>query len=268
MMIKKQKNTKLWAWLNLVIFAFTIAFNYTANAGLINDMSQREVSDKFNTLITPAPFAFSIWGLIYFLVFFTIIYMIVKETDPKVQKLISLISPLFWASCLFNAAWIVAFSFEMIGLSSLLILGLTVSLILIDIKIVENTREIPFRLPSAAVALYSGWLTLATFVNFASFLVSIGWDGFGLDPTVWATVMVIAAAIVVALLNLKLKSALYPLPVAWGLFAIIKDNDYGNTMTLSTALPTILYILIAVLIIWAVVQFFYNGKCIQGKEGK
>lgn len=58
-------------------------------------MSQQEVSAKYATLITPAGFAFSLWGVIYILVLATLIYLAFKRNDKKIMHTISLISPLF-----------------------------------------------------------------------------------------------------------------------------------------------------------------------------
>ena len=54
---------------NATIFTlFTIGvliMNYLANSLPLNGVTTGEISDKYNSLITPAGAAFSIWGIIY-----------------------------------------------------------------------------------------------------------------------------------------------------------------------------------------------------------
>ncbi len=72
------------AWINLVLLAVTLAVNTLGALGVINGLSQKEVSDRFPTLITPSPSTFSIWGVIYGLV----ILGTVALAAPQVRGLI------------------------------------------------------------------------------------------------------------------------------------------------------------------------------------
>ena len=49
----------------LVMFIITVIINALTGAGIIGK-SQKELSDKYMTLITPPGYTFSIWGVIYF----------------------------------------------------------------------------------------------------------------------------------------------------------------------------------------------------------
>ncbi|PIA86860.1 hypothetical protein [Streptococcus parauberis] len=98
----KNLDTKTKAWINLIAFITTIAFNALGSFGYINGMSQKAVSDKYHNLITPAPFTFLIWGIIYTLLILTLAMMIVKKKDSKVNKLINIFTPTFLLSSLFN----------------------------------------------------------------------------------------------------------------------------------------------------------------------
>ena len=50
----------------MLLFVGVIAVNGAANALPINGLTTGAVSDLYPNLFTPAGFAFSIWGLIYF----------------------------------------------------------------------------------------------------------------------------------------------------------------------------------------------------------
>ena len=58
-------NTKTKAWVNMGLFLLTLLINTLGAYGFINGSSQKEVSDTYQTLITPSPATFSIWGVIY-----------------------------------------------------------------------------------------------------------------------------------------------------------------------------------------------------------
>ena len=53
---------------NIVVFIVTITVNMLAGSTtLLNGVTSGEISDMYLTLITPAGFTFSIWGIIYML---------------------------------------------------------------------------------------------------------------------------------------------------------------------------------------------------------
>ena len=101
----KTISTKAKSWINLLVFLITLIVNYLTASGIINGMSQKVVSNKFNTLITPAGFTFSIWGLIYFLIGISLIYMLVKDKETKVKNLIDILTPIFLLNLLLNILW-------------------------------------------------------------------------------------------------------------------------------------------------------------------
>lgn len=108
------------------------------------------------------------------------IVMIVKKDDPCYKKAIDHISNLFRISCILNIVWIASFSFVLVEISSLFILGFVVALALIGIKLLEIREGKHWLLP-LSFGLYSGWLFIATVVNIAAALTKLGWNGFGLS---------------------------------------------------------------------------------------
>jgi hypothetical protein len=102
------KTTKK-AWINGLFFAVTLVINTLGALGLINGLSQKEISDMYITLITPSPSTFSIWSVIYSLLIISVIVMIVKKDTPYYKKVVNQISTLFRISCILNIAWIIAF---------------------------------------------------------------------------------------------------------------------------------------------------------------
>lgn len=222
------------AWINGLFLIATLLVNGIGASGIINGLNQKEISDMYLTLITPIPSTFSIWSLIYILLFASIIVMIIKKKDEYYQKAINEISLLFRISCLFNIVWIVLFSFLLIEISSLFIFGFLITLSLICLKLRKIHEKNRFLLP-LAFGLYTGWLMIATVVNISASLVKMQWNGFGISQEILAVITLIIAIILVFLVLQSNKNVVFPLPIAWAYFGIYQflnspegfDGAYG-----------------------------------------
>lgn len=87
---------------NILLFLLSLIINALGAKGYFNGQGQAEVSKKYQTLITPNNFAFSIWGVIYTLLFVTFLYLFFQQETPIVANIIELISPLFILSSFFK----------------------------------------------------------------------------------------------------------------------------------------------------------------------
>ncbi|HNX15208.1 MAG TPA: tryptophan-rich sensory protein [Oscillospiraceae bacterium] len=244
------------AVLNLVSLLITLAVNTLGAIGLINGLTQKQISDMYVTLITPGPLTFSIWSVIYALLLISVIVMIARKKDPYYQEAIERITALFWLSCILNVAWIVMFSFVQVEISTLFIAAFLVTLALIDKKLLEIRQGRRWLLP-LTFGLYSGWLFIATVVNAAAALTKLGWNGFGLSNELWAIIMLSVAVVLLGLVMLKLRNAAFPLPVAWayfGIYLFLKapegfQGQYGTLETVSLAGAALL-VVIALIAFW------------------
>lgn len=255
--------TKWFTLFNLVAYFLTLGVNYLGSSGFFNGTSQKDISDKYMTLISPAPFTFSIWGVIYSLLLVTLIYLFVKRKDQRVSKLVLLISPLFIASSLFNMGWIVAFSYERLGVSTLLIFGLLFSLLIIVERIYKNRFEFPSTLAGLSFTFYGSWVFIATIVNISLFLVQLEWNGFGLSDSVW-TLIVLGIAIAFVLFYLaRFKNAAFPIPLAWAFFGIYSSYANGRLdPSLSTVIQGVLLAGIGIFLVAVVWRFIKNGNAL------
>ncbi len=207
------------AWINLIFFIVTLGVNVVGAVGLINGLTQKEISDMYVTLITPSPATFSIWSVIYSLMLISIIMMIVKKDDPYYKKAVDEITPLFRLSCLLNIAWIVTFSFVLVEISVLLILAFLISLALISLKLLKINDGNHWLLP-VTFGMYAGWLFIATVVNLAAMLVKLEWNGFGIAQDTWGIIILIVAILLLILVQTRIRNAFFPLPIAWAFFGI------------------------------------------------
>lgn len=250
--------TKTKAWINAILIVLTLIINAMGAFGLINDLSQQEVSDMYPTLITPAPSTFSIWSVIYALLIISIVVMIIKYRNRYFECAIEEISYLFWLSCLLNAIWIISFSYNLIGLSSLFIFAFLIVMVLIVKKIGKIQTKRRWLLP-ITFGMYAGWLFIATVVNIAAWLVKIEWDGFGLADEVWGSIILIIAVGLTFMVLLSIKNAIFPIPIAWAYFGIYNylrapDGYQGEYIILQYVALIGIVLLIGI----ASIQFYKN----------
>ncbi|NLC67018.1 MAG: tryptophan-rich sensory protein [Clostridium sp.] len=266
-MNKNMNKTRNWTVLNLVFYFLTLGVNYLGASGFINNMSQQDVSDKYHTLITPAGFAFSIWGVIYSLLLITLIYFFVKRKESRLESLIQSVSPIFILSCLFNMGWIVAFSYELLGISTILIFAMLFSLMFIIEKIYKMRNEISYTLPAITFSIYGSWVFIATVVNISAFLIQQEWGGFGVSDSIW-TIVVLFIAIAFVLLYLTLyKNAVFPASVAWSFIGIYGAYNNGTlSPDMSSIIMGVLLFGIGIFVIAIIFTFIKNGNSIFPKD--
>lgn len=260
---KSLKRTKMWTIFNLIFYFATLGINYLGSSGFFNGMSQKDISDKYTTLITPASFAFAIWGVIYGLLLITLIYFLVKGKDSRLSNLIHRISPLFIASSLFNMGWIISFSYEMLGLSTILIFAMLISLMLIIEEIYKRRAEILYTLPGISFTLYTSWVLIATIINVSLFLVQRNWAAFGISSSIW-TIITLFIAIGFLLFYLSIyKNAVFPISLAWGFFGIYSSYNSGIlSPPMASIIQAVLLLGIGIFILSIGITFVKNGNSI------
>lgn len=246
------------AWINGLFLIVTLAINTLGAIGIINGLSQKQISDMYVTLITPSPATFSIWSVIYSLLLISVIVMIVRKNDTYYDNAIDQITGLFRISCVLNVTWIVSFSYLLVELSLIFILGFVITLALICQKLLKIQDRKRWLLP-LTFGLYTGWLVIATVVNTAAALVKLKWNGFGLANDAWGIIILVIAVFLVIFVLSKNRNAAFPLPVAWAYFGIYQflkapegfKGEFGLLQTVALAG-------MAVLIVVAAIQLYRN----------
>ena len=256
-------DTKKKIGLNAIFFILTLVVNTLGGLGIINDMSQSDVSDKYFTLITPAGFTFSIWSVIYGLIAVSLVVLYLRRETSYYQRVLDKITPLFILTSVLNMAWIVLFSYELVELSTLFIFAYTIVLALICKQLLAINDRKHFLLP-LTFGLNTGWLMIATVVNVASSLVKLEWNGFGLSDDLWGMIILLVAILIVIFVTTQTQNAAIPLPIAWAYFgthqslATEHPGDYG-------ILQLIAIIGLVVLIGVAAIQLYKNEYFILPK---
>jgi len=198
---------------NIFAFALMIVLNYLANALPINGKTTGELSAEYPNLFVPTGLTFSIWGIIYLMLF---IFIIVQFHESN-KLLIQQIGWLFAISCILNSLWIVAWHYQWLSVSLIIMLGLLVSLVVINISL----KGQPIGLTKASFGIYLGWICIATIANVTALLVSFEWGGWGMSEQFWAIAMILIGALIAFVTTLRMNNPFVAIAVLWAFLGII-----------------------------------------------
>lgn len=239
--------------INWLLFVIVIATNALANILPINGYNTGQISAFYPNYFVPAGFTFSIWGIIYLLLLnysisFTY-FTVRKNTFPEIQKYLDAITPYYWVTCVLNASWILAWHYLQVCASVLIMLTFLYCLIrvfLIMQKQATAIKPLYLFLLKTPFSVYLGWISVATIANITALLVSLKWNGFGVDPVYWTLTMISIAIVLSVYFITQFKNIAYPLVVVWALWGI--KAAQGPKSELINQLTVIGILLIAALI--------------------
>ena len=210
--------SRWWRWLLPVAVAGCLYVNYLYNAHPpAGALSNGQMSARHPTLLTPAGYAFSIWGIIFSgLVAYTCWQLL---PAGRSSRLAARLTPVLTLAVLATTAWTLVFSYELIGPS------LMVMLTILGLLAVAYARARPLVLageapawPTWFLSLYLGWIMLASVLNLIFGLrdaVGVQWPAHA--SVVGSYLLVIVAGGLGVALAWRSRDALLPLALAWGL---------------------------------------------------
>jgi len=239
-------------WINIIAFALTVLVNGLAGSTtILGGKSTAEISDANPTLITPAGYVFSIWGIIYILLGIFVVFQALPSQKGKGYQ--ERIGWLFVLSSLLNIAWLFLWQFEYLSLSVVLMFLLLATLIAIYLRLNIGKSAVPLREKLAVhvpFSVYLGWITIASIANVSVTLVSVGWDGFGINQETWATLIIIIALLITLLVVATRKDIAYGLVVIWALLGIaVKQSGNQNIVTTTEISAAVIVIALALSIL-------------------
>jgi hypothetical protein len=211
-----------------------IAVNTFYNFFPISGLNVGQISNQIlaGVLITPANYAFAIWGLIYLgLLTFGGYQLLPNQRDNP--RLGYARTGVFWAS-FFQILWIFAFQYRQFWLSVAYILAILTFLTTayLGLRLGQGRcgrRERWFvRLP---ISVYFAWITVATIVNVASALFAAKWGGWGIAPTNWTIGLLLVATGIAIAIARRFEDTAFALVVVWALGAIAVKHWQVNEVS-------------------------------------
>jgi len=227
-MIKKCSVVKIC---NAVSFALNFFVTLTVESFA---RSSNEIAHSHETLITPAEWAFAIWGVIFsFEAVFTIWQLFKPPDNVWLKEAVG-----WWwiLACTFQTMWCFAFAKDLMWLSAVLLAGIAVSLAILCTRL----SIVKFRSPAAkptfserllihfSFGVHAGWTAAATLLNFNLALVAMG-----ISPE---SQLVVAALSLLLILFAGLwfsfagKNMGYSLALSWAFFGIAMNQEHTSDL--------------------------------------
>jgi hypothetical protein len=248
--------------LTLVAILATFGVNLLSNIYPIGGMSIGEIANTefAGVLITPANYAFAIWGLIYLGLFgFGIFQLLPAERRSAGLRLIR---PWVIAACIAQIAWVYLFLSRLFWGSVIAMAVILISLIAIYLqrpRALRSTRaerwllDVPF-------SIYLGWISVATIVNVATALYSVDWMGGGLAPELWTVALLLISGAIALTLLWQRQDMAFAGVVIWAIVAIAIRQE---------SVPVIAWtawgVALALAIVIALAAFIPMGRSPEGK---
>jgi translocator protein len=212
----------------------SVIINYWVNSAQPFGADNRQVSNSYFTLLNPAPYAFSIWALIYA----GTLVLCVYQLAPSRRSL-----P-FWrtvgysllSASVFNALFPIAYTQYRVDLAFFIVAGLFLSLLPMYLKVVHahaifnRTNQ---ALVGGSIRLYFGWAAVALAASAAQMLQYMGWRSFGPDAVAAAIVVMAVLVIVGYVLALRFADAVVPLVFTWALISIAVEQEDVTVITVT-----------------------------------
>lgn len=211
--------------------------NYLANTGNFFPATVSEISKRYDTLFTPAGYAFSIWSLIFLgcIVFVLLQWRLLLNNDNK--GLITTTGLWFAISNICNAAWLFVWTHNYIGISVIIIAALLFSLFVIVIRLRMELDDVPVRTIFFVwwpITIYAGWVLVATIACTAAWLVSINWNTWNLSGETWSIILLVIATFLYLMLlrNRNMREAAFV--GVWAFVAIaVRQWEVNNPISIA-----------------------------------
>eukprot|EP00438_Fugacium_kawagutii_P035335 Skav208609 [mRNA] locus=scaffold2802:29973:30866:- [translate_table: standard] len=219
---KEVCRVRVQSWLNMLAFLVNLGITYGSLTGAFGATNE-DLSEKYQTLVTPAGYAFAIWGAIFtWEGVFAVAQMFPSlGASPVVDR----ITPWWLFACCFQVAWTLCFAQELIAGALVCMLGILVSLLtgILSVDFLPEISVKEYFLLRAPFSLHCGWIIAASAVNInvlADFNMS--------SPAtmlMFAMVCLAAIAVIVALFALAAPRAdpLIALVAAWALLGVFVE---------------------------------------------
>lgn len=235
----------------LLGFAAMVVVNWLAVVGKINNVTTAKISGEYTSMLTPEGYTFSIWGIIYLLLFIYVLFQLFSKDLGKDGKL-SQIASWFVLSCIVNIGWLFAWHYRQILVSVVVMLILLFCLMRILKMILDTPRtfgsmislELPF-------GLYAGWISVATIVNIAALLVNLGWNHFLIPDFAWLIIVLLGVTFIAIAATSGSLNIAYPAAIIWGFTGILVRylpnftfDVQSNTMWIVLAIGLCLLIMV------------------------
>ena len=267
------KKVKQLALLNFIFFIIAFAVSNLSQLKIFGGVTNADISNKYDTVFTPAGITFAIWGVIYLSLFGFTIYHLIKayqdDENSEASVAILKIGNLFIINNIATTFWVFAFAYEYILLSMILIIIQLITLLMIFIKLNLWDTQQSFKnklFTQFPLSIYFAWLCVANVANISLYLVSIGVSNlFGLTEVQWATALVCVVTLISLFIIGKKKNISFGLVVMWALYGIQLKRTAIDPVEFASLIK-LCWMGIGILAITSILELFKTTKSIKKEK--
>ncbi len=231
----------------LVAIISAFGTNIWANINPPNGLTIGGISQQIfsEVLITPASYAFAVWGLIYLGLISLAIYQALptQRTNSVMRQVgyklaIASVAQIIWVICFLYRQYTASF----------------IAMLCILLPLISAYWSLPFKgridrwsrwLIRTPISIYLAWISIATILNGAIVLTSMQWSGWGIGAVWWTVIMLLVAGLITHFVTIPRLDFAYAGVFVWGTIAIaVKNSDTilisGTAIGLSIALTVLL----------------------------
>ena len=203
-----------------VMVAVLLAIGAAPVLSSLGLMDAATFADNGDQTLRAAPYAFSIWGLIYLGVFAYGVWQLVRQTPESAPlRAVAWPSVIALVGC---GAWLFAAAYDQKALSVLIIVGSAAAMVTGLLRARPHRGEVGAGTRFFIfwpLGMLAGWLTIASFLNVITVLTAWGVIAPAIAQAAAlagiAGVLIVGAAVVG-----RLRHLAYGLPIVWGLIAV------------------------------------------------
>lgn len=242
-------SSRAWRIAALVAVVLNTAWSYASERLAFGVGSMSEVSDRYHTLVTPAGWAFSIWGAIY-ASFFAYVLATFRRGERDRLAHDRVLRPLVLANVL-AAAWVLVFRLGQLPLSVVVMAAIVATAIVMyrRVSFALEARALGTRWWTVPFALFLGWISVAAVANVAATFAWMGVSPVAPPAPAIAMVAIVAVAVLGLTLAVVARDAVVPAVIAWATAAIWSEQQLAApdvawvavvvaTVTLAAAIGT------------------------------
>ncbi|MBT9315304.1 tryptophan-rich sensory protein [Leptothoe spongobia] len=222
--LRGDKGLAIATWIAIV---GTLVVNALSNIFPIDGKTVAEVANGplAGVLITPANYAFSIWGVIYV----GLMIYAWHQSRPKYRAhlLIKRINLCLIVACVAQMVWIYLFTLQLYWFSVVAMVMILLSLIAAYSELADGQHHPDRRRyrVNGPISIYLAWISVATVVNIASALYASGAKELGLSGAVWTAIMIGVANVIAALAIVQRRDLPFALVFIWADLAIAQRHQ-------------------------------------------
>jgi len=218
-------NSAGWRLWNTLAYAAAALVLLLAYGLPIGGRTTGEIAGMFSAFGWPAPYAFSVWGLIY--VLWGIFVWLQWRPGWKSMPVFRRIGPWFVVGCLFHAAWLLCWHYQYIRSSVFLMIGLLLTLAHLY-RLTRQVQHSPrddagltaYLFVQLPFSLSAAWVSVLTAANVLIGLEIAGPVGRGAGGVFLAMIALAAVTAVSLLIHSRRRDTAWLLAVIWALVAV------------------------------------------------